>query len=1095
MPSLADVRIRTKLGLILIIPVLAILTLTVLRLNDSNNQAQEAAQIGDLTELSGRATALAHELHRERMAAGRMYVAASPLSLDVIYPQITGKDAAATTAARQAAKDADIKAYAGQIARTTTAAAAYNNARRRLDDVPSTVQDRLDSVATQFGTLADLRTKVTARELPLPEVIQRYGLIVNGLISYRDAVSQVSSDPRLVDSLLAAAAFSKAKLALDKQEAVVFETLVPGQNLGDQQDSAFIATLTAQQEALIAFSLSATPEQRDRVAQSLAGDAVQLVDNITSDLLRGFATGTVGSVDRTLAGTALGSVNDLMRTAEAQLDASLLQLTRDTTTTVQRQVLIEAAIIIAVLLILVALAFTTARSMARTLRRLRDGALRVADHELAEAVGSLQDAKAIGQRTPEEIAASVPDAIAIRSRDEIGEVAQAFQVVLREAVRIAAEQAVLRASVSAMFLNLARRSQTLVDRMIGQLDRIERGEEDPQRLAQLFQLDHLATRMRRNDENVLVLAGADTSPPRSEDAPLADVLRAAQSEVEQYERIEFGAVDDDVSIASHAVNDVVRLLAELFDNAARFSPPDTAVIVEGRRIGDTGYIRIEDRGLGMTPEEAAAHNARFAAPPTIDVSTFRMMGLAVVSRLAYRHGIQVYVQGNPAGGTVVELKMPDGVLVLPVTRQIGSLAGAGSPAVEDRWRQTPPLPQRAARPDQPQIGAGAGAAQQPAPYGGFQSGFTPQLPQRPQEMQPAQFAQPAQPGQFASPQAQFAQPGQFGQPAQFAQPGQFAQTAQPAQFASPQAQFAGQQPTFGTPQPSFGGQAAQPAHIAPPPAQMDLPPVQHAAAQSVEAQSLGSRALGGSAPPSWPVFTPTQTADTTQQLPVQRAADDDRWAALAAPVPPPAPEPEPEPQRTVNIDDTTEMPIFREIEATWFRTHGHSATRSWAEPANAGESQETQPVHAGRRASHTSAVQSSTVQTTTVPSSGAPVGATNGGSAAANGQNGAATPPPGDAGESSDIWRTRADAGWRAAAAAATPPVSDRTRSGLPKRQPRAQLVPGGVSERPVARSARDPEEIRGRLGAYHRGVRRGRALASDGAGANGTGTNEGNDR
>ena len=124
------------------------------------------------------------------------------------------------------------------------------------------------------------------------------------------------------------------------------------------------------------------------------------------------------------------------------------------------------------------------------------------------------------------------------------------------------------------------------------------------------------------------------------------MLRAAQSEVEQYDRIEFGAVDDDVSVAAHAVNDVVRLLAELFDNATRFSPPDTAVIAEGRRIGDTGYIQIEDRGLGMTPEQSAALNARFAAPPTIDVAAFRMMGLAVVSRLAYRYGIQVELRRN-----------------------------------------------------------------------------------------------------------------------------------------------------------------------------------------------------------------------------------------------------------------------------------------------------------------------------------------------------------------------------------------------------------------------------------------------------------------
>ncbi|GIJ68953.1 hypothetical protein Voc01_038700 [Virgisporangium ochraceum] len=1089
MPSLADVRIRTKLGLILIIPVLAILTLTVLRLNDSNNQAQDAAQIGDLTNVSNRATALAHELHRERMAAAAVIVA---------------RGAEAKT------KDPITQAFNGQIARTGTATNNYNTAARRLDSVPDAIQDRLDSIDGLFNNLGGLRNSVTGNGVApasLPESMQRYGLIIGELVSYLQDVSQATADPRLSDSLIAAAAFSRAKLLVGSQQAVAYEAL-RSQN-GAQQYSQFIASLTGQEEALDQFLAAATNNQLAVVDRVIAGDAMQLADNTTADLSRILASGTpeFEPTFPALADSALGSVSDLMRTAEVQIDADLLTLTRDVTTDVQRQVLIEAAIIIAVLLILIALAFFTARSMARTLRRLRDGALRVAERELAEAVGSLQDSKAIGQRTPDEIAASVPDAIGIKTRDEIGEVAQAFQVVLREAVRIAAEQAVLRASVSAMFLNLARRSQTLVDRMIGQLDRIERGEEDPQRLAQLFQLDHLATRMRRNDENVLVLAGADTSPPRSEDAPLADVLRAAQSEVEQYERIEFGAVDDDVSIAAHAVNDVVRLLAELFDNAARFSPPDTSVIVEGRRIGDTGYIRIEDRGLGMTQEEAAAHNARFAAPPTIDVTTFRMMGLAVVSRLAYRHGIQVFVQGNPAGGTVVELKMPGGVLVLPVTRQISNLGSAGAPAVEDRWRQSPPLPQRSARAEeQPQLGGAhqpSPFGQQPAPaYGSF--GSQP-LGSQPLGSQPL-GSQPlgAQPGQF--------QPQLPQREAQQTQPVQPVQAAQPAQFAAPQAQFGTPLSAYatqshqigshqiGSPQigaPQFGAQQAQAPQIAPPPAHMPLPPVQNG----------GSRQLGASAPPAWPVFPPTEAADTTQQLPVHRGTGDDRWAGLVAPAPAPAPEPEPEPepQRTVNVDDTTEMPIFREIEASWFRTHGHSATRSWQEPepGSTGESQETQPVYAGQSASRTSALQGSTVQTTTVPGAATPVGATNGGSAAANGQNtngqanGGANPSAGsgEATESGDIWRTRADAGWRAAAAAASPPVNDRTRSGLPKRQPRAQLVPGGVSERPVQRSARDPEEIRGRLGAYHRGVRRGRALATDGGGANGTGTNEGNDR
>ena len=128
----------------------------------------------------------------------------------------------------------------------------------------------------------------------------------------------------------------------------------------------------------------------------------------------------------------------------------------------------------------------------------------------------------------------------MRSRDEFGQVTEAFNAVHLEAVRTAAEQAALRSSVATMFVNLARRSQILVDRLIGHLDRLERGEEDPDRLAELFQLDHLATRMRRNDENLLVLAGADSTRVQREPAALIDVLRAAQSEVEHYTRIEFG---------------------------------------------------------------------------------------------------------------------------------------------------------------------------------------------------------------------------------------------------------------------------------------------------------------------------------------------------------------------------------------------------------------------------------------------------------------------------------------------------------------------------------------------------------------------------
>ncbi len=279
----------------------------------------------------------------------------------------------------------------------------------------------------------------------------------------------------------------------------------------------------------------------------------------------------------------------------------------------RQQALIESVIVVLVLGLVIALALIMARSMIGSLRRLRQSAIVVAEFDLPETVSKLRDAQSVGQDTPDQLAPRCATRSSSATRDEIGEVARAFNMVHREAVRVAAEQAVLRTSVSAMFLGLARRSQTLVDRMIGQLDRIERSEEDPKRLAEMFQLDHLATRMRRNDENVLVLADADSTPPRRDDAPLVDVVRAAQSEIEMYQRIEFGTLDEDVSVAASAVNDVVRLLAELLDNATRFSPPTGAVVLEARRIGDR--VADPDRGRRAGSEPGRAQTSSMLGCP------------------------------------------------------------------------------------------------------------------------------------------------------------------------------------------------------------------------------------------------------------------------------------------------------------------------------------------------------------------------------------------------------------------------------------------------------------------------------------------------
>ncbi len=340
---------------------------------------------------------------------------------------------------------------------------------------------------------------------------------------------------------------------------------------------------------------------------------------------------------------------------ESTLDREIVADASAARDRVERQIIIDVGLLFAIVLIAMLIAWLVARSMNRALRELKHGALTVARQGLPQAVARLRDPTLATQLSPQQIALQIAEPLPVRSRDEFGEVTEAFNAVHIEAVRTAAEQAVLRSSVATMFVNLARRSQILVDRLIGHLDRLERGEEDPDRLAELFQLDHLATRMRRNDENLLVLAGADSTRVQREPAPLVDVLRAAQSEVEHYTRIEFGSIDRDLEIASHAVNDLVHLVAELLDNATAFSPPDSPVLVEARRFGDRAVLYVEDRGIGISADQLADLNDRLAKPPLVDVAVSRMMGLVVVARLAARHGVEVKLRPAADRGTVADV--------------------------------------------------------------------------------------------------------------------------------------------------------------------------------------------------------------------------------------------------------------------------------------------------------------------------------------------------------------------------------------------------------------------------------------------------------
>src|SRR5437762_9888631 len=210
-----------------------------------------------------------------------------------------------------------------------------------------------------------------------------------------------------------------------------------------------------------------------------------------------------------------------------------------------------------------------------------------------------------------------------------------------------------------MFVNLSRRSQSLVERQIRLIDDLEQGEQDAERLANLFQMDHLATRMRRNSENLLVLAGHEVSRRWTQSVALVDVLRAAVSEIEQYERVSLN-VQPGISVRGQVVNDIVHLVAELLENATSFSSAESQVSVSGHLLNSGGVLLdITDQGVGMPADEMKEANWRLDNPPVVDVAVSRRMGLFVVARLASRHGIRVRLRPCPAGGLTALIWLPD----------------------------------------------------------------------------------------------------------------------------------------------------------------------------------------------------------------------------------------------------------------------------------------------------------------------------------------------------------------------------------------------------------------------------------------------------
>ncbi len=319
----------------------------------------------------------------------------------------------------------------------------------------------------------------------------------------------------------------------------------------------------------------------------------------------------------------------------------------------QQTALLFAVGAIGAIVIALIIAFYVARAVTVPLKKLTSAAYTLSTDKLPALVERL--------RNPDEAVGSLSETLTpidIRSKDEIGQLADAFNSIQHVTVEVAEEQgALLRKGIGDIFINLARRNQTLLDRQIEFIDQLEANEEDPDQLDNLFKLDHLATRMRRNAESLLVLAGAE--PPRRRGRPvaLADVVRVAIGEVEDFARISLLALDD-VTVGGNVAVDLAHLLSELMENATHFSPPDTTVEIVGHR-SDEGYtLSVSDQGIGMSADQLAEANAQLARPPLVGLALSRSLGFIVIGRLASRFGVSVKLTSSSSGGVTALVTLP-----------------------------------------------------------------------------------------------------------------------------------------------------------------------------------------------------------------------------------------------------------------------------------------------------------------------------------------------------------------------------------------------------------------------------------------------------
>ena len=489
--GLKNWRVRSRLLLLIAIPTITAVILGGIRINSSVQSALGYQRVLQLANTTSDITTLVQRLQNERDQTV-YYIAEGPNGGRAAVATVPGKQGLGVV--QQQISDANqstvlVKADLNKVVTGSFSTLTKQEAAAALADL---------------ANLPNLREAATRSKLPALVVVQKYNDVISDLLVLEDATAQGSSDESLSQTVRVLGFVSRMKEDASQQRAILAAALIQGA-LEPASQAALVAAQSDQAANLSSFELSATNAQRTQFQNSVSGSLDPLA---SSEEAQALSLGTSLKNDPTTADDWYGAMSNEIDFQLGSVERGLTGAIIARTVALRNQAIAYALIVALIVLIVLGLALlatvVVARSMVRPLRRLRAGALEVAGVRLPETVRRMSEAEGAG--APLDV-----EPIDVDSTDEIGEVARAFDQVHREALRLASNEAALRGNVNAMFVNLSRRSQSLVERQIRLIDDLEQGEQDPERLANLFQMDHLATRMRRNSENLLVLAGHEVS--------------------------------------------------------------------------------------------------------------------------------------------------------------------------------------------------------------------------------------------------------------------------------------------------------------------------------------------------------------------------------------------------------------------------------------------------------------------------------------------------------------------------------------------------------------------------------------------------------